>query len=85
MDLVESFMSLLNDEVDYSDDVYWVEAVQRHEGTSDVSQDGAGNQRGDNRVKCFEVHQEENLSSPAEPPLETLPEEEGIDMALVTI
>jgi len=37
MDPVESFNNLLNDEVDYSDDVYWVEAVWRHEDTSDIS------------------------------------------------
>jgi hypothetical protein len=50
----------------------------------DVSQDGAGEQRDDDGVKCFEVHQEENLSGLAESPLETLPEEDGIDVALVT-
>jgi len=49
-----------------------------------VSQDGAGNQRDDDDGVCLEVHQEENLSGPPELPLETLPEEEGIDVALVT-
>lgn len=52
--------------------------------TADVSQDGAGEWRDDVGAKYFEVHQEENLSGPAESAFETLPEEEGIEVALVT-
>jgi hypothetical protein len=59
--------------------------VWKHEEILDISQDGAGNQRDNDGVKCFEVYQEENLSGPAELSLETLAEEEGIDVALVTL
>jgi hypothetical protein len=77
-----SFNKLLTDEVNYSDEGYWVEAAWRRDDAADVSQDDAGRWRDGVGVKCVELHQED-LSRPAESVLETLPEEEGIEVALV--
>lgn len=80
----DSFDNLVDNEVDYSDDANWVEAAWRREDTSDVYQNGAGEQRDDDRAESFEMHRGENLSGPAEGALETSPEERGIDVALMT-
>ncbi|PQE05361.1 Glis family zinc finger 1 protein [Rutstroemia sp. NJR-2017a BBW] len=82
-----SFNNLFIDEVTYSDEAYWVEAAWRRENAADVSQDGAGVWRDGVGIECVEVHQEEeeDLSGPAESTLETLPEEEGTEGALMTM
>lgn len=88
MDLVrhsqETFDNLVDNEVDYSDDANWVEVAWRREDISDVYQNGAGERRDDDGVESVEMHLQENLSGPAELALETLPEEERIDVALMT-
>lgn len=79
-----SFNNLLIDEANYSDEAYWVEAAWRREDAVDISQDDAGGWGYGVRVKCVEKHQEEeDLSSSAESALETLPAEEGIEVALM--
>jgi len=40
--------------------------------------------RGENGVEDLKMHQDENLSHPAQQTLETLPQEEGADVAPVT-
>ena len=80
----QSFNNLIVDEVDYSEDAYWLEAALRRESTADVPLDGAGEWRDDVGAGCVEVQQEENLSGPAESALDALPEEEGIEGGLVT-
>jgi hypothetical protein len=79
----ESFDNMVDNEVDYSDDAKWVETAWRREDNSDVYQNGAGERRDDDGVESFEIHRE-NLSGPLEPALETAPEEEAIDVALIT-
>lgn len=80
-----SFNNMLIDKVNCSDEAYWVEAAWRREDAGDVLRNGAGGWRDGAGVKCVEVHQEEeDLSGPAESALETLPAEEGIEVALVT-
>jgi hypothetical protein len=78
----QSFNNLIVNEVDYSEDAYWLEAAMRREGTADVPLDGEGGWRDDVGAGCVEVQQEENLSDPAESALDALLQEEGIEGAL---
>jgi hypothetical protein len=80
----ESFDNLMDNEVDYSDDAYWVEVAWRREDTSRCLPEWRGERRDDDGVESFEIHREENLSGSAEPALETSPQEEGIYVALMT-
>jgi len=81
-----SFNNLLIDEVNYSDGAYWVEAAWICEDAADISQDGGGGWMDGAGVRCVEVHLEveEDLSDPTESALETSPEEEQSEGALVT-
>jgi hypothetical protein len=70
-----------------SNEAYWVEAAWRREIAADVAQDCTGTWRDGVGAERVEVHQEEeeDLSGPAESALETLPEDEGIEAALVNM
>jgi undecaprenyl pyrophosphate synthase len=50
--------NLLDNEADYSDDVYWVEVTWRHKDTSDVYKICRQEQRDDNGVESLELHRE---------------------------
>jgi len=55
----ESFNNLMDNEVDYSDDAYWVEVAWRREDTSRCLPEWCGERRDDDGVESFETHREE--------------------------